>query len=78
MNSVMQLRASRRRGRQVVLFAPDPTVKTGLVRASSMIPSKLPFRLSVPSGRLLRSLIAVATAVTIGWGGVLHAANQSV
>jgi serine-type D-Ala-D-Ala carboxypeptidase (penicillin-binding protein 5/6) len=43
-----------------------------------MIPSKLPFRLSVPSGRLLRSLIAVATAVTIGWGGVLHAANQSV
>ena len=42
-----------------------------------MIPSKLPFRLSVPSGRLLRSLLAVATAETIGWGGVLHAANQS-
>jgi len=44
-----------------------------------MASSKLPFRSRVPSsGRLLRSLIAVATAVTIGWGGVLHAANQSV
>src|SRR5689334_18668436 len=44
-----------------------------------MAPSKLPFRSSLPSsGRLLRSLIAVAAAVTIGWGGVLHAANQSV
>jgi D-alanyl-D-alanine carboxypeptidase (penicillin-binding protein 5/6) len=39
----------------------------------------LPFRLSVrSSGRLLRSLIAVVTAVMVGWSGVLHAANQSV
>jgi D-alanyl-D-alanine carboxypeptidase (penicillin-binding protein 5/6) len=44
-----------------------------------MAPSKLPFRSSLPSsGRLLRSLIAVAAAVTIGWCSVLHAANQSV
>jgi D-alanyl-D-alanine carboxypeptidase (penicillin-binding protein 5/6) len=44
-----------------------------------MASSMLPFRLSVrSSGRLLRSLIAVVTAVMVGWSGVLHAANQSV
>jgi D-alanyl-D-alanine carboxypeptidase (penicillin-binding protein 5/6) len=30
------------------------------------------------SGRLLRSMMAIAIAATIGWSGVLHAANQSV
>jgi serine-type D-Ala-D-Ala carboxypeptidase (penicillin-binding protein 5/6) len=44
-----------------------------------MSPSKLPFRSRVPgSGRPLRSLLAVAIAVTMGWSVVLHAANQSV
>src|SRR3954469_14257606 len=44
-----------------------------------MASSMLPFRLSVrSSGRLLRSLIAVVTAVAIGWSGLLYAANQSV
>jgi D-alanyl-D-alanine carboxypeptidase (penicillin-binding protein 5/6) len=44
-----------------------------------MASSMLPFRLSArSSGRLLRSLIAVTTAVMVGWSGVLHAANQSV
>ncbi|WP_407154032.1 D-alanyl-D-alanine carboxypeptidase family protein [Bradyrhizobium sp. STM 3557] len=44
-----------------------------------MASSNLPFRSCVsPSRRLLRALIALATAVAIGWGGVLHAANQSV
>jgi D-alanyl-D-alanine carboxypeptidase (penicillin-binding protein 5/6) len=44
-----------------------------------MASSMLPFRLSVcSSGRLLRSLIAVVTAVMVGWSGMLHAANQSV
>jgi D-alanyl-D-alanine carboxypeptidase (penicillin-binding protein 5/6) len=39
----------------------------------------LPFRSSVvSSGRLLRSLLAVATAIAVGWSGVVYAANQSV
>src|SRR5689334_14258056 len=44
-----------------------------------MASSNLPFCSRVsPSGPLLRALIALATAVAVGWGGVLHAANQSV
>jgi len=45
-----------------------------------MASSKLPFRSCLPSSgrRPLRSLIALAIAVAIGWGGLLHAANQSV
>jgi serine-type D-Ala-D-Ala carboxypeptidase (penicillin-binding protein 5/6) len=44
-----------------------------------MASSMLPFRSSaLLSGRLLRSLIAIAAAVTVGWSGMLYAANQSV
>jgi len=44
-----------------------------------MAPSMLPFRSCVrSSGRLLRSLIAVAAVVTMGLSGVVFAANQSV
>lgn len=41
-----------------------------------MAPSNLPFLPSTT--RLLRSLIAMAAAVAIGWSGMVHAANQSV
>jgi D-alanyl-D-alanine carboxypeptidase (penicillin-binding protein 5/6) len=44
-----------------------------------MTPSMLPLCSSgLFSGRLLRSMMAIAIAATIGWSGVLHAANQSV
>lgn len=35
-------------------------------------------RIRLAAGLLARALIALAIAVGIGWGGVLHAANQSV
>ncbi len=44
-----------------------------------MVPRILPFRHPmVRTGRLLRCLIACAVAASVGWGGVLQAANHSV
>jgi len=42
-----------------------------------MAPTLSPF-LKVPAGALFRGLIAAFVAAGIGWGGIIHAANQSV
>ena len=42
-----------------------------------MAPTLSPF-LKVPPGALLRGLIAALVVAGLGWGGIIHAANQSV
>src|SRR5262245_15240887 len=62
-----------------VLFAILPTVRTRGFRTSPMAAeTSVPRKSDAAAGLPWRSLMAAAVALSVGWGGIVYAANNSV